>query len=64
MKEYREDNKEALIQQKKQYRQANRDKIKTRKKIKITCECGSVVRKNDIARHRRTQKHQRFINQQ
>jgi len=64
MKEYREDYKEALIQQNKQYRQANRDKIKARKKIKITCECGSVVRKNDIARHRRTHKHQRFINQQ
>ena len=63
-KEYYESNKEAIAQRNKRYQQVNKDKLRQREKIKITCECGSVVRKNDIARHRRTQKHQRFINQQ
>ena len=28
-----------------------------KKKIKITCECGSELRKADIARHKKSQKH-------
>ena len=32
-----------------------------RAKIKITCECGSCVRKSYIARHKRTKKHQTYL---
>jgi len=60
-KQWREANKEARNKQRKQYRQDNKEKIRQREKIKITCECGLVVRKCSIARHRRSQRHQRFI---
>ena len=62
-KQYREANRDKIQQRHKQYREANRDKIQQRRSIKITCECGSVVRKNDIARHRQTNKHKRLIKQ-
>ena len=31
---------------------------------KITCECGSICRRNDLRRHERTKKHIDFINNQ
>jgi len=61
-KQYRQDNREKIKKCNKQYREANREKIKARRSIKITCECGSIVSKNAIAIHRRTKKHERFIN--
>ena len=63
-KEYHQANREKIKQREKQYKEANKDKIKARKSIKITCECGSVVCKGVIARHKRSQKHQRLMNQQ
>jgi len=56
-KEYREKNKEKLKEIKKKYRDENKDKIKEYTKIKITCDCGSELRKADILRHKKTQKH-------
>ena len=41
----------------KKYRDENRYKLKE----KINCECGSIVGKNDIARHRKTLKHIEYI---
>ena len=54
---YRQDNKEII----KQYYQENKEKIKERDSQKIECECGSVVRRYDIERHRKSQKHQKLI---
>jgi len=75
-KEYREDNKEKLAEQKKEYYKSNKEKIKqyqkeynetnkekiaARKKIKFTCECGSTLRKGEKARHKKTSKHIKYI---
>jgi hypothetical protein len=60
-KEYYEDNKDKINEQRKEYRKHNKDKISEQKKEKITCECGSIVRKNDIARHNKTKKHLDFL---
>tara|TARA_R110002012_G_scaffold117944_1_gene266049 strand:+ start:289 stop:852 length:564 start_codon:yes stop_codon:yes gene_type:complete len=59
---YYKNNKEKKAQQQKQYRQANKDIISEKKKIKMTCDCGSVLRKDDFSRHYRTKKHQSFLN--
>ena len=59
-KEYYEDKKEIIQEKQKQYREENKDKIKERKKIRITCECGCDVCKNDLGRHLRTKKHQQL----
>lgn len=63
-KEYREQNREKIVEYRKEYREQNRDKIKEQMKEKIKCECGSVIRKNELSRHKRSIKHQTFINQQ
>ena len=59
--EYFKDNKEIILQKAKEYRDANKELILQRKKTKVECECGSVVNINDLARHKRSQKHQNYI---
>jgi len=49
-KEWYENNKEHRKEYKKKYR-----------KVKITCECGSIVTQGNLATHRRTNKHQEFL---
>ena len=63
-REHYQDHKQAIAQRTKQYRETNRDKIKARRSIKTKCECGAVVCKDGIAKHRRTKKHERLMNQQ
>jgi len=63
-KKYRENNKEKISQKNKEKYNNNKDIInEQRKKEKITCECGSIVRKNDIARHCKSLKHIAYIEQ-
>ena len=63
-KKYRENNKEKI----KEYRENNKEKIqeyrkrgREKEKEKVVCECGSVVSKHHLARHKRTIKHQEFL---
>jgi hypothetical protein len=56
--QYRIDNKQQISEYKKQYYENNKEKLK----IKIECECGALVRKEGINRHRKTNKHQNYIN--
>jgi len=54
---YVQDNRDKVLENKKQYYQDNREKLLEKQKQKITCDhCGSIVRKGDIAKHKRTQK--------
>ena len=59
---YRLDNKDKIKEEQKHYRLENKDKTAEHKKQKITCECGCVLTKNHLARHRLTKKHQDFVN--
>ena len=56
-----ENNKELIRQQQKKWRDANKELISQRQKIKVQCECGSIVNKNDLSTHRRTKKHLNYI---
>jgi hypothetical protein len=56
-KEHYQDNKEYKLNYQKEYIEKNKEKIKERKSTRVTCECGIEVRKNDIARHRKSQRH-------
>ena len=60
-KEYNEVNKDRIREQRKEYREANKDTIREKAKVKVTCECGSVVTKCNIAVHHKSKKHQAFI---
>jgi len=61
-KEYREKNKEKIQEYKKEYALANKELISERKKEVIVCSCGSTYRRDDKARHLKTQKHLNHIN--
>ncbi len=56
-KEYREQNKEAIAEYNKEYYQNNKEAIKEKKKEKITCECGCIIGKRVLARHKKSNKH-------
>jgi hypothetical protein len=47
--------------QDKKYRENNKEKIAEKRKEKITCECGSILRKDDIAKHHKSIKHQDWL---
>jgi len=56
-KEWYESNKEHINERTKLYYNDNYDKIKEYQSMKITCNCGSVFRISDKARHERSKKH-------
>jgi predicted GIY-YIG superfamily endonuclease len=56
-KQYRNENKEQEIEYFKQYYQKNKEKISEKLKEKITCECGCVVNRYNLSRHKKTKKH-------
>tara|TARA_R110001632_G_scaffold28157_2_gene75218 strand:+ start:36 stop:740 length:705 start_codon:yes stop_codon:yes gene_type:complete len=66
LSEYKKDyymmNKEKIDEHTKEYREINKEKINERRKEKISCECGCVVTKHHLPRHKLTQKHIDFIN--
>lgn len=57
IKQYLEDNKDKIKEQKKRHYQNNKDRLKQ----KVVCECGVVIRKDCLARHKRSAKHQRLM---
>jgi hypothetical protein len=61
-KKYHQNNKDIINERRKQYRQANAERIKAYKTQKIECECGVTVNRDHLARHKRTVKHQKYIN--
>jgi adenylate kinase family enzyme len=63
-KEYKEDNKEKLLEYHKEYREENKEKISERCSQKITCECGCEISIRNSARHKTSKFHINFIQQQ
>ena len=60
-KKFRENNKESLKEYYKQYCENNREQLAKYKSEKILCECDCTIRRGDIARHKKTIKHQKAI---
>ena len=64
-KQHYEENKKSILEKQKDYRARNKEWIAEKgRKEKITCGCGSVVRKSDLAKHKRSMKHQNWLLQQ
>jgi len=57
IKQYRQDNREIILEQMKQYYQDNKEQINKKTK----CPCGSIVNKQCLARHYRTLIHQDWL---
>jgi hypothetical protein len=67
-KKYREENKEEIKVKGKKYREENKEEIKEysekyyeENKEKITCECGSIVTKCNLTKHKKTKKHLEYL---
>eukprot|EP00732_Lithocolla_globosa_P001596 Lithocolla_globosa_v1_NODE_817_length_3237_cov_73.340981.p1 type:complete len:998 gc:universal NODE_817_length_3237_cov_73.340981:3077-84(-) len=63
-RKYHLENKEKLNGYSKQYRLSNKDTLKEKKKARVTCGCGSETAKNDLAKHKRSQKHIKWEQEQ
>jgi len=62
-KQYREENKEQKKETDKKYRELNKEKIKDRKKQPFVCECGCTIQWDEKARHKKSQKHLKLMEQ-
>jgi hypothetical protein len=60
-KKFRLENKENISEARKKYYLENKEKILEASKIKITCECGCVITKTHIRRHKNTLKHNNIL---
>ena len=56
-KEWREDNKEHLIEKGKKWYEKNKE----RRKEKITCDCGCIINRCCLVRHKKSNKHLELI---
>lgn len=56
-KEYIQQNKEKRNRQSLEYRNQNKDSINEMCREKIECECGSVINKSSLRRHKKTKLH-------
>jgi len=64
-REYRENNKEKLAEREKKYRENNKEENNKKKReygaVKVNCECGCVVRRDNLTDHKKTQKHKKKL---
>ncbi len=60
-KKYNEINKEKLKKQKNEYYKNNKEKLKEQRKEKTLCECGCVMRRDSITKHKKTNKHKKLM---
>jgi len=63
-KEYREKNNQIIKEKDKKKYEKNKDIINEKRKQKIECPCGSVIRKDCLARHKKSIKHQQWEKKQ
>ena len=60
-KKYELKNKEQIAERKKKNYELNKEQILEQIKQKIKCECGCVIRKDSLVKHKRTKKHQNYL---
>jgi len=58
-KQYRQDNREKISENQKQYRQDNHQKILEKNREKVSCECGCILTKYQLKRHRNSDNHKK-----
>jgi len=62
-KDYYETNKEWFLEQAKEYRETNREIINEKASEKVKCECCNLLmRKNNLSRHKKTEKYLNNMN--
>ena len=61
-KNYYIENIEKIKERDKKYYIENIEKIKEKHKVKVECKCGSIIRKEGLSEHYKSQKHIKYIN--
>ena len=61
-KNWYQQNKEKQLEDVNRRYQEKKEEINAQKAVKVTCECGSCIRKGDLNKHKKSQKHINFIN--
>lgn len=61
-KQWREEHKDERKEKNKQYNEEHKDEISKKKCEKIVCECGSELSKNNLSAHKKTKRHQDYLN--
>lgn len=61
-KEWYQNNREKHAEKNKEWYQNNREKIRQKDRERVICECGVECTKINIVRHRKTKKHQAWVN--
>ena len=61
MAEYRKKNKEIIAEKQKEYQKQNKQQIEEYIRKKVTCECGCIVRRDGMLKHKKSQKHLKKI---
>lgn len=59
--EWRKNHKEQMTEMQKKWYEKNKEEEIQKKKVKYTCECGTICRKGDKVRHERTEKHKKLM---
>jgi hypothetical protein len=63
-RQYRTDNRDAIRVNRQEYYKQNRESIIASRKVSYDCDCGGRYQTTDRSKHMRTQKHQRWVQQQ
>ena len=58
---YNQDNRDSIVEYKKNYYEAHKAEIAAKAMEKVTCDCGSFVRRGDRSRHYKTDKHRVYL---
>ncbi len=61
-KQYNLEHKDQIAEYKKQYYTEHKEQLAEHKKQEITCDCGCVLTKGSLPKHKRTKKHQDLLN--
>ena len=62
-KQYYENNRDMLREKINKYKEHNKEYLKAHSGEKITCECGCVVRRDGILRHKGSAKHKQLLDE-
>ena len=62
-REYYQKNREAIISKVLERYHANIDAMHEKRKETITCDCGVVVRKDSVSKHKKTKRHLTYTDQ-
>lgn len=63
-KNYTEKNREKINEKRRKKYEKNKDEINMKSSEKINCDCGSIIRRGSKSRHKKTKKHQNWLNNQ